>query len=90
MAPVGLEIAVAAVLAIAMLVVIVHREQVQIRLVAGFGLLFLSSIVGIIDEIAGLGVDVELATIALSGAALLVFLSSWLSDEETGQSSPHD
>lgn len=91
MAPIGWKIAAEAVLTASLLVVVIVRwEQLENRFILGIGLLWLSSILGIVDEIGGLGVDLGLAMIVLSGAALLVFLLMWLSDREAVQSSTHD
>ena len=62
-------------------IIVVYRDQMYNRLIAGIVLVLISSSLLSIESITGLGVDTTLASILLSGAALVLFLSLWLDGE---------
>lgn len=86
--PIGWTDVISGVLILATVVIIVvYRDQMYNRLIAGIVLVLISSALLSIESITGLAVDTTLASILLSGAALVLFFSLWLDgeteDEET-------
>jgi Flp pilus assembly protein protease CpaA len=65
---------------IAVVVIVVYRDQMPNRLIAGIVLVLVSSSLLSIESVTGLAIDTILASIVLSGAALVFFLSLWWED----------
>jgi drug/metabolite transporter (DMT)-like permease len=76
--PIGWTEILSAILILATVVIIVvYRDQMPNRLIAGIVLVLVSSSLLSIESVTGLAIDTTLASILLSGAALVLFLSLW-------------
>jgi Flp pilus assembly protein protease CpaA len=84
--PIGWKEALSAILIlVTVVIIVVHRDQMPNRLIVGIVLVLISSSLLSIESDTGFGVDTTLASIVLSGAALVLFLSLWWENRTEGK-----